>query len=89
VSEVNEKTIRLAARIYECRDTSRRILGDRYESHMADLKAILVGLMRDHGGSIVDALKRFVEDGTSDQEKGVRTLHGTAAACELMEAGEI
>ena len=39
--QANEKQVKMAARLYEMRDTARRLLGANYKPHMAELGRIL------------------------------------------------
>lgn len=37
----DEKQVRMAATLYDMRDKAKRLLGDRYKAHMAELGRIL------------------------------------------------
>ncbi len=39
--QATEKQVQMAAQLYEMRDKARRLLGDRYKPHMAELGNIL------------------------------------------------
>lgn len=39
--QADEKQVKMAAQLYDMRDKARRLLGDKYKSHMAELGKIL------------------------------------------------
>jgi hypothetical protein len=40
-NQASEKQVKMAAQLYYMRDTARRLLGDKYKPHMAELGKIL------------------------------------------------
>ena len=41
MSQATEKQVKMAAQLYEMRDKARRLLGDKYKPHMAELGRLL------------------------------------------------
>lgn len=55
---MNEQHIRMAAQMYEARDTVRRLMGDAYHKRMAELGAVIASVAaRDGIGEIEAAIK--------------------------------
>ena len=46
---LTEKQIVIAAKMFELRDTMKRLLGEKWDAKTADMRAILSGVMRETG----------------------------------------
>lgn len=76
----DEKQVRMAARLYEMRDTARRLLGDKYAQHMAEVGTTL--------RRVADATKREpleVAIEAARDADGLAQCYLLAAAVELTE----
>jgi hypothetical protein len=80
--KATEKQVAMAAQLYDMRDKARRLLGDKYKPHMAELGKILK--------MTADRDKRSVLSVATEISKkrnliGMDLLMVMAAAVELME----
>lgn len=77
-----EQQIRIASKLYECRDAARTLLGERYKGRMAELGAVLTRIAEGRKVSVLraaqDAAKAVVGDGMTQ-------IQILAAAVELVE----
>lgn len=80
-----EQQVRLAARMYEIRDTSRRLLGEKYQETMAHYRLYVKREMDQRGGGPLEATKRLIEALQKDHDTGVIQMHLTAACVEMCE----
>lgn len=83
---ITEQQVRLAARMYEIRDTSRRLLGDRYQDMMPHYRLYIQREMERAGGGALEATKRLIEALQKDHDTGVLQMHLTAACVEICES---
>lgn len=51
----NEKATRLAAKLYECRDAARTLLGDKYHDRMAEYERVIRGVAAERCIGLVEA----------------------------------
>jgi hypothetical protein len=82
---LTEQQVRLAARMYEIRDTSRRLLGDKYQETMAHYRLYIAQEIKRAGGGALEATKRLLEALQQDHNTGVIQMHLTAACVEMCE----
>lgn len=82
-----EKTIKLAARLYEARDTARTLLGDGYKEKMAQGIRNLEALAVEHNITVLEAAMRTAKVFNADYN-GMGALLVMAAAVERMEPTE-
>jgi hypothetical protein len=75
-----EQQVRMATKLYECRDAARSLLGDKYQKRMQDLGAALTKLAERKGCSVVDAAID-----TAKGYEGFDVVQILAAAVELTE----
>lgn len=81
-TQATEKQVAMAAQLYDMRDTARRLLGDKYKSHMAELGKILtMTAARDKK----DPLAVAIEISKKRELIGMDLLLVMAAAVELTE----
>ena len=83
---IGEQQIRLAARMYEYRDTSRRLLGERYPAVMAEYRDYIRAAMKKHGTGPLEAAKKLIE--LLQAECGgseVQQMHIMSACVEMIE----
>jgi len=78
----NEQHVAIAAKMYECRATARRILGDKYHQHMNE-RALVVRAVakRDNCDDIVAGATVIKESGL----QGMDALLLMAAVVEITE----
>lgn len=80
--QANEKQVKMAARLYEMRDTARRLLGANYKPHMDELGRILtMTAERDRK----DPLAVAIEVCKKRDLIGMDLIMVMAAAVELVE----
>jgi hypothetical protein len=81
---MSESLIRMAAKIYEARDTMRRLLGDRYAGRIARCRPAISAYMEMHGVDEVTAAIRLAKDGDNPFVTGILF----ATAVEMVEPPE-
>ena len=77
-----QKQVQMAAQLYDMREKARRLLGDRYKSHMAELGRILAMTAERDKKSV---LAVATEVAKKRNLIGMDLLLVMAAAVELME----
>lgn len=77
-----QKQVQMAAQLYDMRDKARRLLGDRYKPHMAELGKILTMTAERNKKS---ALEVAIEVSKKRELIGMDLLLVMAAAVELTE----
>lgn len=80
-----EQQVRLAARMYEIRDTSRRLLGEKYQETMAHYRIYVGRAMKQWDCGALEATRRLIEALQQDHDTGVIQMHLTAACMEMCE----
>lgn len=80
--QATEKQVTMAAQLYDMRDRARRLLGDKYKPHMAELGRILK-MTADRDKK--DALAVAVEVCKKRELIGMDLMMVMAAAVELTE----
>ena len=76
-----EQHIKMAARLYEIRDTARRLLGSQYRERMDGMGAVLSALAKDKGRNVLSVA---IEEGKKATDQ-MQFLFIMAAAVELTE----
>lgn len=79
-----EKTVRMAATLYEIRDATRRLLGDKYPAKMAEMGKVVAQFAKMHGTNELAAAQWMV-DQLEMRGNDVTTMLVLAAAVELIE----
>ena len=80
--QATEKQVKMAAELYGMRDKARRLLGDKYKSHMAELGKILtMTAQRDKKEPLAVA----IEVAKKRELIGMDLMLVMAAAVELVE----
>ena len=82
-----EKTIRLAAKMYETREVARALLGDKFKERMATGIELLKDLAAEHNITVLEAAKRSAEM-YAGQHNGMAAIMVIAAAVEHSEPSE-
>lgn len=81
----SEKLIKLSARMYECRDTAKFLLGFGYAARMAEIQEIIRSVMqREHVDEMQACL--LLLKGSDD---GHLIMQVTAAMVEMIEPSEV
>ncbi len=81
-----EKQVKMAAQLYEIRDTAKRLLGEKYKPKMAELGAALKKIARDSKKSELEAATELCK---AIGAEGMDTLMIMAAAVELIEPSNV
>lgn len=81
-SQAEEHHVRTAARLYEMRDKARRLLGDKFKPHMAELGKILTVTAQRDGKT---PLAVATEIAKKRELVGIELMLVMAAAVELAE----
>lgn len=81
-----EKEIKLAAKLYECRDTAKKLYGDDYDQRISEYKHFIKAAMVKHeiDNELKSAMK-LIEDCKDMDGAGVATMNILAACVELLE----
>lgn len=82
VSDPTEKTVRIAAQLYDMRDKAKRLLGPKYKPHMAELGRLLTMNARKDNKSVLDIA---IEVCKKKDLVGMDLMLVMAAAVELTE----
>lgn len=85
VTESNEKAIKVAAKLYECRDLAKLVLGDRYADTMLDYGKKLKEIASKTGQSELRVAQEWAESYFAETRKSETVTIIMAAAVELFE----
>lgn len=90
---MDEKRIKLAAQLYEARDTARTLFAERYEERLAPYRKVVRAVAdAEHDGNEIPAVtavaKKLNADPTFSGDPGVTLMMLMAAAVEEIEARE-
>jgi hypothetical protein len=80
--QATEQQVQMAAKLYEMRDRARRLLGEKYKAHMAELGRILKDTARQTGKSEIAVATEVVK---KRNLIGMDLMMVMAAAVELTE----
>lgn len=81
-TQATEKQVRMAAELYNMRDKAKRLLGDRYKPHMAELgKFLAMNAERDK----LSVLHVAIDVSKKRNLQGLELMLVMAAAVELTE----
>lgn len=80
-----EQKIKLAAKMYRCRDTARSVYKDRFPEKMAEYKGYIQGYIGAYGGDEIKAVLKLAEKLRGDECEGIAIMLLTAAAVEIIE----
>lgn len=81
-AEATEKQVRMAARMYEMRDTARRMLGDNYAAHMMKMGVLLEAAAKRRG---IEPLSIAIEAAKEPGASATDVMMIMAAVVELTE----
>ena len=73
--------VQIAAKMYECRDTARRLLGNKYPDRMRELGQAIKALSKEKSCSNLEAGKRIAESSGG----GMVAILVMAATVEIIE----
>jgi len=79
-----EQQIKMAAKLYECRDTARRFFGEEYKQKLEFYTHILKQVMKDNDLEEIPALLKISKT-QHYQENGMAQMMYMAAVVELIE----
>ena len=86
---IGEDKIKLAAKLYKCRDTAKRLYGDQYKSKMVEYGKIITAAMKKHKlDSEVEAAMKIIEEAATTEKhdgSGITIMNLLAAAVEMIE----
>jgi hypothetical protein len=78
-----ETEIKIAAKIYQCRDTAKKLHGDGYEKEMSDYKHYIKACMAKFKfKNEIEAAMQLIKDCDGD---GVATINILSALAEILE----
>lgn len=80
-----EQQVKIANRMYECRDSSRSILGENYHDKMRTLMVLVRKVAADHNESEIQAGARIIRECGFT---GVNLMFMMAAVVECVEPSE-
>lgn len=80
--QATEQQVHIAAKLYEMRDRARRLLGEKYKQHMAELGRILKDTARQTGKSEIVVATEVAK---KRNLAGIDLMMVMAAAVELTE----
>lgn len=78
----NERQVKIAAQLYDIRDKARRLLGDKYKPHMAELGKILKETADRYKKSVLSVATELCK---KRELIGMELMLVMAAAVELTE----
>ncbi len=81
-----EQQIKLAARLYECRDTAKKLYREEYGKKMLEYQHLIKAAMKKH--QLADELKaamKLIEECKHLEGNGAFTMNVLAAYVELIE----
>jgi len=79
-----EQEIKMAAKLYKCRDTAKRFLREEYQEKLKPYKDLITAVMKANNLEEIPALLKISETETY-QENGMGQMMFMAAVVELME----
>jgi len=82
-----EKQIKIAAKLYECRDTAKRFFREEYAEKLKPYISIIKAVMKANELDELQAILKISQTETY-QENGMTQMLFMAAAVELMEPSE-
>ena len=80
-----EQQIKLAAKIYKCRDAVKQLYGKEYLEKISLYMDIIRGHMKKHGGNELEAVIALSKEIEGNAYAGTQIMRLTAAAAELLE----
>ena len=85
---MTEQHIKLAAKLYRCRDTAKRFFGVEFQDKIHPYKQIISGVAKDKKIDEIDAVMQICEDETI-KNSGWTVVLLMAAAVELVEPSAV
>jgi hypothetical protein len=79
-----EQQIKLAAKLYRCRDTAKRFFGNDFQDKIEPYKQVISGVAKDKGIGELEATMKICDDDVI-KNNGWTVLLLMAAAVELIE----
>jgi hypothetical protein len=79
-----EQQIKMASKLYHCRDTAKRFYKDEYQNKLTDYKQIIMAVMNKHNLGELEALLKISETESYNSSGMVQMLF-MAAVVELIE----
>lgn len=76
--------VKIAAKLYECRDTAKRFFRDEFPEKIKPYQNVIKGVMKKHELDVLPAIL-FISKTETYQSDGMIQLLFMAAACELLE----
>jgi len=87
---LNESQVKLAAKVYEMRDTSRRLLGERYADSIEHYGKYIQAAMQKYGCDALAATKQILEQLQRDvPDSGMTQMQLVAALVEMVERSKV
>jgi hypothetical protein len=80
-----EKQIKLAARLYRCRDTARTLYGDEYQAKMKEYREYIEACMKAKGLDELQAVLYLSTEIKAFKETEMGVVNLMAAVVEMLE----
>lgn len=77
-----QKQTQIAAKLYECRDTAKNLLGEEYKKKMDEYGEIVSNVSNSKGIGILEAASELAKDSRASGYEKIQIL---ASAVELIE----
>ena len=85
-----EQQIKMAAKLYQCRDSAKKLYGADYQSKIADYKRYIQACMIKHNyKDEITAAMRLITDCKDLDGSGIGTMNILAACVELIEPSAV
>lgn len=81
----SELNVKVAAKMYKCRDTARSLYKERFPEKMTEYQGYIKGYMSAHGGDEINAVIKLAAKVKGDSCEGAVIMLLTAAVTEILE----
>lgn len=85
---ISEQDVKLAERLYECRDTCKKLYGADWKDKIQFHTNIIRACMKKYNLNELRAAKKLIDDNYDADSSGVFTLKVLAAVVEMIEPTE-
>jgi hypothetical protein len=83
-----EQQIKMAAKLYRCRDTAKRFFGDEFQDKIQPYKQVISGVAKEKSIGELEAMMKICEDDVI-KNNGWTLVLLMAAAVELIEPSAV
>lgn len=82
-----EQLIKIAAKLYKCRDSAKALYGDNYYKNLVPYHMIICDVMKSQNCTELEAILH-IADKSEMMESGINIMMFMAAVCEIIEPSE-